>query len=84
MEAQEILNELISYHDDLAYVAVMDEDAGERDKAFIKAEALREVLGRVADAIKKPDERTLFGKALEDHYKAISKKFFYNRNVVKE
>lgn len=85
MEAQAVLNELVQEHDDLSMVAVFDEDPEERDKAFIKAEALRSVLQRIKDNLCKTDnKKDVFQNGLTKHYESFARRLFYNRNAVKE
>jgi hypothetical protein len=67
-------------HDSFSYASVFDSDIKDREKAFIKAEAIRFLISELRNTMG-PDDRKSFDEAVLTHCEAYGKGLFYNRNL---
>lgn len=81
MDTNEILKIIFREHDRLSHAAVFDQDIADRDRAFVKAEAIRELISSVRAGFTKIDMRDAFNEAVVLHTEALGKGIFYNRTM---
>lgn len=81
MEVNDVLKSIFQTHDEMSHASVFDEDPVAREKAFIKAEGLRELISNIHGGIKKQEEQEAFGQAILAHTDALGKGLFYRRNL---
>lgn len=74
------LNTIFEHHDALSHDAVFAETAQDRERAYIKAEALRELITAIKDTLP-AKEQERFTDAAKAHFNAIGKGIFYKRNL---
>ena len=81
MEVNDILKTIFRVHDEMSGEAVFNDDPIEREKAFLKAEGIRELITEIHDGIKDGDTHKAFGDAVIAHTESFAKGIFYRRNI---
>ena len=81
MDTNEIIKIVFREHDRLSQAAVFENDIEDRDRAFVKAEAIRELISAIRNGFTKIDMRDAFNEAVVLHIEALGKSIFYNRNM---
>ncbi len=76
-----IINEIIKHHDELSKMSVFGDTAKDRQTAFTKAVAIRELITSIRDNVIAENQKDKFEEALTTHFESMGKGLFYKRKV---
>lgn len=72
---------ILKFHDELSQGSVFEPTDQARQECFMKAGAIRELIGRIRDEVVVKKDKDKFAKIISDHTESMSRGLLWNRKV---